>query len=187
MMVCDRPRTSRRHIELYFYDELSPADRRAGRTSTCPAASECRSALEELARDSRRRSPSRPDVSAPPRPATGRRSCRGSTGDRWRTNDPQRVTVVAATRPSRRPYVGYLAMAALLALVTMSVLSSCAREALRVPDCDSVADGRSRSSAAERRRRPAQDGTAFAAMSEEHFERSKLVVLGLATKDAGRR
>ncbi len=92
----------------------------------------------------------------------------------------------------RRSYVGYLAMAALLALVTMSVVvvmrsrsperaNGTARIEGQAP-VQTPVQTTSGSIAAD----PAGERQAFAELSEEHFEKSKLVVLGLTTKDAGR-
>ncbi len=84
--------------------------------------------------------------------------------------------MVQFARTSGRTYVSYVAMAALLALVTLSVVIAIRSRAVPAPPViGTVAD-----------RTPAPsspDTAAFRALSEEHFERSKLVVLGLATKD----
>jgi hypothetical protein len=91
-------------------------------------------------------------------------------------------------------YVAYVAMAALLALVTISV--TVAVRSRTMPATQSSADiARLKAGATDTVRLPSTGlgpGTAdrtesetadFEALSEEHFERSKLVVLGLATKD----
>jgi hypothetical protein len=82
------------------------------------------------------------------------------------------------TRTRRSHVVEYIAMAALLALVTISVVVAVrSRSAATSPA----------PLAAERLPAPAAGvDAAFAALSEEHFERSKLVVLGLVTKDPER-
>jgi len=160
-------------IELYFYDELGP-DARASVERHLRGCRECANALEEL-RIIREALASRPDVSAP------------ETGD-WSAFMARLDGAIAAEPEAndgmqRRAhgYVAYLAMAAVLALATVGI--TVALRSRPVPE--------SRAAAAI-----AQIGTDavpanadnqladFEALSEEHFERSKLVVLGLATKDA---
>jgi hypothetical protein len=173
-------------IELYFYGELIPAeqDACARHLATCEL---CRNALGELA-TIRAALAARPVVSAPP---GGEWSAFMSRLDRAIEEDERAhhglpvVAPAARAASGRRPYAGYLAMAALLALVTMSVAYV----------------GRSRSVSQERANGTtrvegagagpiaadaAGEREAFAALSEEHFERSKLVVLGLTTKDPER-
>jgi len=161
-------------LELYFYDELGPSDRRAieDHLSGC---SECRAALDEL-HVIREALASRPDVSAP---ASGDWSAfmtrlNGSLAEE-RTES---VTVLPIKTASARPYVGYLAMAALLSLVTLSVALALRKPhvpADAVPTVAPVVAPHDPSASTE-------DVSAFRAMTEEHFERSKLVVLGLVTK-----
>ena len=105
-------------IELYFYGELTPGEREGvdRHLASCP---QCRQALEELA-EIRAALAGRPDVSAP------------ASGD-WSAfmerltaaiDDEGAPTVAPVVRPqsSAHRYVAYLAMAALLVLVTISVL-----------------------------------------------------------------
>jgi hypothetical protein len=176
------PRIESGNVELYFYDELEQAERAsmAGHLASC---SDCRQALDELT-TIRAALSTRPIVSAPP-------------GDDWigfmaRLNDAVATERgPAAQAPVDRAgtvsmVTPYLAMAALLALVTISAAyvarTGWGRERGRTVTPASVArtDGvPSASPGAER-------GTveaAFAALSEQHLERSKLVVLGLASKD----
>jgi hypothetical protein len=163
-------------IELYFYGELNPVEQQAceRHLASCGA---CRDALGELAAI-RAALAARPDISAP---AGGdwslfmSRLGRAIEEDAGRTDRRQPGRSASSGRP---PYAGYLAMAALLTLVTMSLvflMRSRADTPLAVqgPAPPVAADARG-----ERR--------AFHVLSEEHFERSKLVVLGLVTKDAGR-
>lgn len=169
-------------IELYFYGELDDRERDAiGRhISTCP---ECRQALEDLG-TIREALAGRPDVDAPAGGDWGPFMARlDEAVHRDRTATP--ATSAEATMLRGRSYVGYIAMAALIALITMSVLfvwrtrersvdpglatASPAGGTAAAPSATTVAD-------------PAPDA-AFAALTDQHFERSKLVVLGLATKD----
>lgn len=174
MMVCDRHASG--ELDLYFYDELSPTDRRAIKEHLS-GCSECRAALDEL-HVIREALASRPDVSTP---ASGDWSSFMTRLNASLANErTQRVTVVPMKTASRRPYVGYLAMAALLSLVTLSVA-----QALRNPRVPAASAPTAAPVVVPPVSSPLmQDGTAFRAMTEEHFERSKLVVLGLAAKSA---
>lgn len=171
MTTCDMHTSG--DLDLYFYDELNPAERRTVEVHLS-GCRECRAALDEL-RVIRDALASRPDVSAP---ASGDWSAFMNRLDASIAHERTRSFVVVPLKPSsRRPYAGYLAMAALLGLVTVSV--AVALRSPRVPGTPAptvapVAHPVASSSA--------KDDAAFTAMTEEHFERSKLVVLGLATK-----
>jgi anti-sigma-K factor RskA len=172
-------------IELYFYGEASAGERASVERHLARCA-ECRRALEEMS-IIRAALSARPRVSAPP-------------GEDWSAfmarldeavgppRTPARADVIRMRAPVRRPYVAWVAMAALLALVTLSVLF-----VARSRQGDSVAGVPAPSGApvVTVETTPAggveeSGGTnaAFLAMSEKHFERSKLVVLGLAARDA---
>lgn len=161
-------------IELYFYGELGPAEHDAVtlHLSGCHA---CRGALEELT-VIRAALAARPAVAAP------------LSGD-WtafmaRLDRSVAQTKAEGTRSTARriPYAGYLAMAALLALVTMSVLFTArSRSAATVQPSRVSTEVSPPVAPAER-----APNAAFAELSDEHLERSKLVVLGLATKDPSR-
>ena len=203
----ERTRTSRREgahdaatlqaagtIELYFYGELAAGRAGRGPGAHAPAVPSAAHALEELsviraalAGAARRRH------------AAGRRlvrvhgaaqhaDCPATVRPR-RTPRRRHVVAISLAPPGR----AYLAAAALLALVTTRRAAEAAarRDA---PDDRHVAVGRARGGAgrpAVARRRAGDPGhdrdPALSAVSEQHFERSKLVVLGLATKDATRR
>ena len=170
MTTCERHTSG--DLDLYFYDELNPSDRRRveAHLSSC---SECRSALDEL-HVIREVLAARPDVCAP------------ALGD-WspfmaRLNASlaeERKPIVTVKTTSRVPYARYLAIAALLALVTVSAVLTLRRPHVAATPAAMSAPvaPQAPSSAA-----PVRDVAAFRAMTEEHFERSKLVVLGLATK-----
>ncbi len=172
-MVCDLHASG--ELDLYFYDELNPSDRRAveEHLSGC---SECRATLDEL-QVIREALASRPDVSVP---ASGDWSSFMTRLDAsLATERTQSVTVVPMKTASRRLFVGYLAMAALLSLVTLSVAL-----ALRKPHVPAASSPTAAPVVVRRVPSvPTNEGSAFRAMTEEHFERSKLVVLGLATKN----
>jgi len=171
-------------IELYFYGELSPAERDACE-SHLAACELCRCALDELA-TIREALAARPAVSAPP---NGDWSAFMSRLDRA-LEDEQSSSRPRLSAPAKRPafehgsYAGYLAIAALLALVTMSVLFVMRSRSPEGANGTTRAEGQAPAGpiAAD----PEGERQAFAELSEEHFKRSKLVVLGLATKDAGR-
>ncbi len=167
-------------IELYFYDELENEERTriADHLRLC---SVCRDALAEL-KVIRAALAARPDVSTP------------AAGD-WspfmdRLDASIRVGSAAVVIPFpaaapivRRPLAGLLAMAALLAIVAMGVFfaSRAGRQALDPAEpTPTVVAGNPVDVA-----RPTSTG--LASVSARHLERSKLVVLGLATRepDAG--
>lgn len=163
-------------IELYFYGELDePARAEAERhLAGCP---ECRLLLEEL-REIRAALAARPDVCAPP------------SGDWSGFMARLDATIHASTDPGAaapprggwlRRHAGYIAMAALLALITLSVAHVVRLRSTDVP-ADSVPAGALAGAAGESR--PWTADAAFASLTEQHFERSKLVVLGLINKDA---
>jgi putative zinc finger protein len=164
-------------VDLYFYGELD-ATARADVQHHLEVCGECQAAVEELSLI-RTVLARRPDVCAP-------------AGGDWspfmaRLNGALEQPSIARASPLRRAnrhrLAGHLAMAALLTLVTSSV----AYVALHRPP-----SARAGVSGAPVAAPPApsptassDDGTAaFIALSERHFERSKLVVLGLSSKDA---
>jgi hypothetical protein len=170
-------------IELYFYGELGPAARAEteAHLARCEA---CRRALADL--DVIRTAlASRPAVAAPP----------GGdwTGFMARLDDAIRGQEIGGRAPGpgpapspgadapagRRPYIVYAAMAALLALISLSVAHIVRSRLLQPPADADVA-------AAMRGTEPRawSPDAAFAALAEQHFDRSKLVVLGLANKSA---
>ena len=184
-------------VELYFYDELDPTERRSveQHLRTC---ADCRGALDEL-RLIRTVLASRPDVDAPPDGNWGPFMARLDAAVEREAN-PQAVVVPIAPRSASKAarstepnrLAAYLAIAATLTLVTSGSLYLARARQAAPPAATTVSNpvdppaespspqvARARASAA-----PAS-GTdaAFASVSEQHFERSKLVVLGLATKD----
>jgi hypothetical protein len=164
-------------IELYFYDEL-PAAERLTVEAHLESCRHCRLVLADLG-TIRTALAGRPSVSSPPggdwsgfMARLGESIAHEPSAERG----PHRSGRVIGFRSS---YAPYLAMAALLALVTFAV--TMAWRARTVPQT-------AESPAIAERPAPAApaDASAFQALSEEHFERSKLVVLGLATKDGQR-
>lgn len=176
MSLCDIQESGA--IELYFYGELTAAEH-ARVDLHLRGCRECAEALTEL-RWIREALAARPAVAAPP------------SGD-W-TTFMQRLDASLASRqagvvvpfPSRgaitrRPLVGWLTMAALLALVTVSVfVASRAGRAVietgpRLEPATIAAD------AAVSEAIPVAAG--LRSVGLRHLERSKLVVLGLAAKE----
>jgi hypothetical protein len=179
-------------VELYFYDELD-AQQRASVSQHVASCAECRQALEEL--DVIRTALStRPVVSAPP---DGDWTAFMARLDSAVANERAAVApvalapvipiqqVVALPRARARlthRAAPYLVMAALLTLVTMSVAYVARTGERSQPATPTVA--RVADPAGTPPVQPVSIEAAFAALSEQHFERSKLVVLGIASKDA---
>ena len=171
-------------IELYFYDELDAAARAeaARHLATC---AECRHALDEM-REIQTALATLPDVAAPPDENWAPFMARLDAAVR---SEPSSVAAVMDVGPltsvRRTPthqYAAYIAMAALLALVTMSVAYVIRYRAATGSGTSTAPTVATADPAA----RPWTQDAAFAALSEQHFERSKLVVLGLASKDVDR-
>ena len=191
-------------LDLYFYEDLAPAERELVALHL-PGCAECRQGLEELALI-RSALAARPDVSAPPAgdwsgfmaglhaalhreagnareaaaaplpPASDREIPQSPDGPI--TRSPDGAITRSPDGPITHSYVGYLALAALLALVTMSVLALVRSRPGSVP-----ADAALSAADASVTRGSQTGDAAFSEISEQHFERSKLVVLGLSTKD----
>ncbi len=191
MTGCERHGTG--VVDLYFYDELEPAERSAVERHLRSCA-DCRRAVEELS-TIRSALAARPRIDAPPDGDWAPFMERLDEALRFE-DDLHRQDLVVPIGPFGRSragggYVRYLAIAALLTLVTAGVVYV-ARVTPHAPASPSVS-----SSADPHASDPAQGSTAvsapvaaersteaaFAALSEQHFERSKLVVLGLANKD----
>jgi anti-sigma factor RsiW len=163
-------------IELYFYDELDAADmaRVAAHLRGC---ADCRQRLDDLR--AIRSVLGGPRVEAPP--------AGDWSGFMRRLDDACDLRLDAAIPPRRATLRTVAAFAAMLALVTIGVImASRVRPTGQAPA--SVTAPHTRPAAAA----PAGPAQAAAApsinrglveMSEEHLERSKLVVVGLATRD----
>lgn len=183
-------------LDLYFYEDLAPAERELVALHL-PGCAECRQGLEELALI-RSALAARPDVSAPPagewsgfmaglhaalhRETGNAREAAAAplppASDREIPQSPGRAITLSPDGRIAHSYVGYLALAALLALVTMSVFAVVRSRPGSVPADPARAVGDVAAT------RGSQTGdAAFSEISEQHFERSKLVVLGLSTKD----
>jgi hypothetical protein len=168
-------------IELYFYGEL-PAAESARFEMHLRGCRECRAALDEL--DMIRTAlGSRPAVSSPSSGDWSAFMARLDAAVAAEARQTPAGTVVAfqASPPLRvRRYVGLLATAALLAIVAMSVFvaSRAGRPALGTGPALEPAQ---LAASEPDEGRPIQSG--LASVSATHLERSKLVVLGLASKE----
>ena len=166
-------------VELFFYDELT-AHERASVERHIRGCRICRPALEEL-KVIRVALAARPDVSAP-------------SSDDWGpfmerldvTVRPQPQASVIVPFASRagvvgRPLGGLLATAALLTVVAMGVFF--ASQAGRRPIDPGATLPTPVADAGSEATTPIQAG--LASVGARHLERSKLVVLGLATRETG--
>jgi anti-sigma factor RsiW len=174
-------------IELYFYGELAAAER-TRIEAHLPHCRACRAALEEL--DVIRAAlATRPAVAGP---ASGdwttfmaRLDAAVQTADQGAVAAPaDRAAVVvpfeARPAPARGSFIGLLATAALLALVALSVLlaSRAGRQMLAEPGAALEPARLADAAGAEG---PKYAG--LVSVGARHLERSKLVVLGLATRE----
>ena len=172
-------------IDLYFYGELTPRERSTlqGHVAEC---AECRQAVEDLA-VIRAALAVRPDVATPPRGDWSQFMARleARVADEAPARRPGAV-LRAVVRPARPRAVPYLAVAAVLVLVASgAVLMLRHGEAVHSPAPVALAP----SPAGEGRVVRAASRTTgpdpvLAVVTGQHFERSKLVVLGLTMKDA---
>ena len=170
-------------IELYFYDELADAERHAVKQHLAECE-ECRRALEELTLI-RTALESCPAVKAPP-------------GGDWsafmlRLDTAIRADAAPPSSTDRRQVLGFgshrvtavLAMAALMVFVTFAVFLVMRNRSTPIGSEPAHAPPSAVSRTPPPAEGPVRAGldTALAQISEQHLERSKLVVLGLATKD----
>jgi Putative zinc-finger len=172
-------------LELYFYDELDGTERASFEHHLRDCAA-CRQAVEELSLI-RSALATRPVIDAPAGGDWGSFMVR--LDDAIRFEDQTRALASAEpVAPGQAPaYMPYLALAAAAVLVTSSVVYFARTSAPRPAPAATVASHPQPSEVGEGVLVPRtvdSPETAFAALSEQHFERSKLVVLGLANKDA---
>ena len=182
-MTCDLQAAGT--IELYFYGEL-PQGERAAVTAHLNECGECRAALEDLS-VIRAALASRPGVAAPlggDWSGFMRRLDAAVAAEQTRPDAPR----LAAVTPLRRRLAPYLALAATLALVTIAVVSLL--NPRRAPDqsagrVENAIPGPTATEAVKPVRHASLDrdpDPGLLAVSGQHFERSKLVVLGLVAK-----
>lgn len=176
-------------IELYFYGELDAAERLALEPHVA-RCSECRRALEDLA-VIRSALEARPPVSTPPAGDWSGFMHRLDVAIQLEQQvKPIALATAAPTRrfawatPVRLAAAAVLTLAATSAAFVVYSLSRGARQTTEMVSTARGGDAPAVPSAAPVPLPTPQK--AFAALSEQHFERSKLVVLGLANKDARR-
>jgi len=178
-------------IELYFYDELGPIARARveGHVRGCRA---CRQRLADL--DAIRRAlAARPAVEAPP---TGdwsgfmRRLDEGivaeTAGNRESspaTAGPGRAPGVNTKTPRQWSWRPALALAAMLAIVTIGVVMAAKFRALSAPSQMAQTTSASATRTPTKPQAASNPDRSLREVSAEHLEKSKLVVLGLATRD----
>jgi hypothetical protein len=162
-------------VVLYFYDEMDAADRAraAAHLRGCAA---CRHRLEDLAAI-RHALAAQPVVDAPPAQDWSGFMRRLDDAVREGTAPPRR-TALAATRFSIRRIV---AVAATVALVTAGVFAGLRFRSAALAPVTQVATVPA-ASAPPPAPEPSPEKS-LREVSAEHLERSKLVVLGLATRD----
>ena len=156
-------------VELFFYDELD-AGTRAQVAAHLAHCRECSAALEEL-KMIRAVLAGRSDVSAPPAGDWSGFMRRLDIAVRADAGAPH---VTSAGR--LRSYAGLLATAALLAIVTIGVFFAAKGRSAFLAQPPAVAGG-------HRGDATPVATTGLKAAGEDHFDRSKLVVLGLAAKE----
>ena len=163
-------------IELYFYGELAAAERTAiaAHLRDCRV---CAAAHEELT-VIREALAARPEIAAPP---AGDWSGFMVRLDASLRAEPREAVVASfeAARARRQPLRGLLATAALLAIVSASVFF--AWRGSRPADAPASSDPARIVQKPPADVAPVQAG--MASVGARHLERSKLVVLGLATRE----
>ena len=179
-------------IDLYFYDELDERER-ASVEEHLTACAECERALEELS-TIRAALAARPQVDAPPDGDWRAFMIRLDEAVRFE-NRARATASVIRMPPAARPrpalkYAQYVAAAAVVTLLISGIGYWTRRDARPLPPQErqraagepvvtTPVSAPAPTAAPERRVE-----AAFASLSEQHFERSKLVVLGIANKDA---
>lgn len=171
-------------IELFFYGELPPGER-ARVQAHLSGCSDCREALEDLT-VIRAALAGRPDVATPPGGDWSgfmRRLNAAVAAEQVRPAAPPAIALSAQPRV-RRSLAPYLAAAAALALVTIGVTAAfrwTTPKAEPVVGIEPAPVRRSAPAVQQASLTPGPD-PALMTVSGQHFERSKLVVLGLTTK-----
>jgi Putative zinc-finger len=180
-------------IELYFYGELPLAERAEVHTHIGQCA-DCRAALDDLS-VIRAALAVRPDVATPPGGDWSGFMARLNTriveeGQPEGNSAPANVVAISW----RRRVAPYLAAAAVLVLVTISAVVMLKQRAAAPTAARATPTALATTPVAQSEpviapivgagNPDSGRDPALSALSDEHFERSKLVVLGIATKDA---
>jgi hypothetical protein len=185
MMPCDVQMSGA--VELYFYGELEPGERASVERHLSGCAT-CRLTLEDLAMI-RQALSSRPTVDAPADGDWGPFMRRLDDAIQVRASVAAPVVLLTPRSTRTLRAAPLLAMAALVTLVTSGVVyvaRHAAPEGARPVSAPLTTHTTASPEPAPSRPSPRaaeMPESGFAALSEQHFERSKLVVLGLANKD----
>jgi len=166
-------------IELYWYGELSQGERDEARRHL-DRCLECRQALHDIEIIAAALA-ERPEVASPPGGDWSRFMAELSAAVAAEPRPKRTPPAESVTRAGRHRLVPYLASAALLALVTMSVFTLVRGRSATPP-----ADGFRADVAMDvsfEARPPSLPDPALVSLSDQHFQRSKLVLLGLTTRD----
>jgi hypothetical protein len=174
-------------VVLYYYDEMDPAERAAA-AAHVRRCGECRQRLEELAAI-REALATRPPVDAPP--AGDWSGFMRRLDDAVRPPRLQPAPIAVLERAGKTWTVRHVAaLAAMLAVVTIGVIMAArfkpldpADRVASTPDVTTHVEAPAAPTASTSSPAPAVQ--ALRAVSVEHLERSKLVVLGLVTRDPG--
>ena len=176
-MTCDV--LAKGTIELYWYGELSQEERDGARRHL-DRCLECRQALHDLEIIAAALA-ERPQVASPPGGDWSRFMAELSAAAAAEPRPTPMSPAVSVRRTGRHRLVPYFASAALLALVTMSVFTLVRGRSATLPADGVQADGvvdvsfdAGPSSVPD---------PALVSLSDQHFQRSKLVLLGLTTRD----
>lgn len=169
-------------VVLYFYDEMDAADRLRA-TAHLRACAACRQRLEDL-HAIRRALAARPRVDAPPAGDWSGFMRRLDEAVRVTSPSPAPVRTTVLERDGRRWSVRHLVpLAAMLVLVVLGIAMAArfrpAAPAASIPPASQAA----RTAGSDLNGTPRTAEQALREVTAEHLERSKLVVLGLATRD----
>jgi hypothetical protein len=177
-------------IELFFYGELSSMERAAVQAHLKQCA-ECRRLLDDLSMI-RAALALRPDIATPAGGDWSGIMAGVEHAIQQGSGSPDIATPLQLRRRIRTSFAPYLALAATLLLITIGALIALrqsAQEESRVQVNPAFAD-RARPDPVSVPASMSQSGTAgtgdpaLVTLTGQHFERSKLVVLGLTTRDA---
>jgi Putative zinc-finger len=174
-------------IELYFYGELPPSERAAIETHL-KRCDECRQALEDLS-VIRSALSSRPDVASPPGGDWSAFMARLDDAVHHADGRLVRIDGRSSHRQTatsfKRRAAPYLAVAALLALATTAALLVFSKTGSTPTGGVAPISTKGPAPAAPvRAAGMSAPDAALVSLSGQHFQRSKLVLLGLTTKDA---
>jgi hypothetical protein len=168
-------------IELYFYGELPDADR-SDVEQHLQRCRVCEGALEEL-KVIRSALATRPAVDGPPSRDWTAFMTRLDEAVRVHASTPVVVPFVPRRVAARPSVAGLVATAALLAIVSLSVFMAFQARSRMLEAPPSSLQAASAQNAADVTEDGVSSHAGLLSVGTRHLERSKLVVLGLATKE----